>query len=44
MKVPPEPESYPSDPVEGDFNLDAMKAQLGIDFDPKYIALTKEEV
>lgn len=44
LKVPPEPESYPSDPVEGDFDLDAMKTQLGIDFDPKYIALTKEEL
>ena len=30
IKVPPEPESYASDPVEGDFDLDAMKAQLEI--------------
>lgn len=39
-----EPGSYPSDPVEDDFDLDAMKAQLEIAFDPKYIALTKEKV
>lgn len=43
IKIPPEPKSYPSDPIDSDFDVDALKRKLGKDFVPEYIALTKEE-
>lgn len=44
LKVPSEPETYPSDPIESDFDYDLLKRALGHDFVPEYVALTKEEV
>ncbi|KAL9957445.1 hypothetical protein ACROYT_G039079 [Oculina patagonica] len=44
LKVPLEPKSYPSDPIESDFDFDLLKRKLGNDYVPKYSALTKEEV
>lgn len=44
LKIPPEPPSYPSDPLQSDRDLDLMKGKLGQDYDQDRTALNKDEV
>lgn len=44
LKIPPEPKSYLSDPIQSDYDIASMKRKLGKDYDQEYTALNKEEV
>lgn len=44
LKIPPEPKTYPSDPIQSDYDFALMKRKLGKDYNREYTALNKEEV
>lgn len=43
LKIPPEPQSYPSDPLQSDRDIVLLKAKLGEDYSQDRIALNKDE-
>lgn len=44
LKIPFEPKSYPSDPIQSDYDIAAMSRKLGNDYNREFTALNKEEV
>ena len=44
LKIPLEPKSYPSDPIQSDYDIAAMSRKLGNDYNQEFTALNKEEV
>ena len=44
LKIPLEPKSYPSDPIQSDYDIPAMTRKLSKDYNRDFTALNKEEV
>lgn len=44
LRIPTEPKSYPSDPIESDFDIPLLKEKLGKDYDQVNTAINKEEL